>query len=229
MSSMPINLGSWLGHGDARAAPARGSRSQRLPPSDESRVRYYNPPSISTRLDHVTLSLLQRVASNDPGAVKAVLDQFGGLVWSLARRFCFNDAEAEDAVQEIFTEIWKSSARFDPKVASEATFIAMIARRRLIDRARKSARRTDTAQLPERVTSAEPMSDAPAELRDEAASAAKALAQLSNEQQRVLRLSIYQGLSHERIADATGLPLGTVKTHLHATRSKLKAKLGGFV
>ena len=58
----------------------------------------------------------------------------GGLVWSLARKFLRSHADAEDAVQEIFVDVWRSAARFDPAIASETTFVAMIARRRLIDR-----------------------------------------------------------------------------------------------
>ena len=85
-------------------------------------------------------SLLKRVASGDSGAVKEVMDQFGGLVWSLARRSCFNPADAEDATQEIFLDIWKSASRYDESKGSETLFVAMIARRRLIDRIRRQGR-----------------------------------------------------------------------------------------
>lgn len=157
---------------------------------------------------------LQRVAANEPAAVQAVIDQYGGLVWSLARRFSISSEDAEDAVQEVFLDVWKSAARYDPSVASEATFIAMIARRRLIDRARKDGRRTDRTPLPDGTVPAPGNGvERPAEVSDEAARAQEALQSLSLEQQRVLRLSIYHGLSHEKIAEATGLPLGTVKTH----------------
>lgn len=170
-------------------------------------------------------SLLQRVAQNDSSAVKAVLDQFGGLVWSLARRFSFGASDAEDAVQEIFLDVWKSAPRYDPAVASEATFIAMIARRRLIDRARKSARRRDTQSLTE-ATRVETRSNPPrSETNEDAARAAEALESLSIEQQRVLRLSIFQGLSHEEIAQATSLPLGTVKTHCRRGLIRIRERL----
>src|SRR3954470_14464574 len=83
--------------------------------------------------------LLGRVAAGDQQAVRECLARYGGLVWSIARRF--EAADAEDAVQEIFLDLWKSAARFDRQIASEASFVAMIARRRLIDRKRTRGRR----------------------------------------------------------------------------------------
>jgi RNA polymerase sigma-70 factor, ECF subfamily len=123
--------------------------------------------------------------------------------------------DAEDATQEIFVDLWKSAARFDPTVASEATFIATIARRRLIDRRRRQARRTDTEQLPDANTlMAEATSTtASPEISADAALAARALSELRPEERTAVILSAYYGLSHEEIATSTGMPLGTVKTH----------------
>jgi len=162
--------------------------------------------------------LLTRVAAGEPGAVRVCLDQFGGLVWSLCRRLCPTEAEAEDAVQDIFLDVWQSAERYDPSIASETAFVAMIARRRLIDRRRKAGRRPKPYALgegglePSGGESRDQIRSNP-EVSDEAGRAAKALRQLSAEQQRVLQLSVYHGLSHEKISRATGLPLGTVKTH----------------
>ncbi len=173
-------------------------------------------------------SILQRVAAGDPGAVQDALDRYGGLVWSLARRFCYNQAEAEDAVQEIFIDIWKSAGRFDESVASEPTFVAMIARRRLIDRRRRASRRPEAGESRATADGAVTAAEATdrVEVGEEAARAAAALRELRDDQQRVLRLSIYQGLSHERIAEATGLPLGTVKTHVRRGLMRLREILG---
>ncbi|MBC7835041.1 MAG: sigma-70 family RNA polymerase sigma factor [Phycisphaerales bacterium] len=159
-------------------------------------------------------SLLQRVARGDEGAVRAVLDAYGGLVWTLASR-ALARAEAEDAAQEIFIDLWKSAGRFDPGVASEVTFVAMIARRRIIDRRRKLGREPAATPVSESMDGSG-SSHSPSEMLERAEDVRRALgaiAQLRPEQQRVLRLSLQQGLSHERIAEATGLPLGTVKTH----------------
>lgn len=175
---------------------------------------------------HVGELLLRRIAAGDAAAVRECMDRFGGLVWSLARRFTFNDAEAQDAVQEVFIEVWKNAHRYDESVASETAFVAMLARRRLIDRRRRSDRQLDKAALPEGTIAVQEPQEAPTQRSEEAKRAAAALQTLSPDQQRVLRLSIFQGLSHEKIATATGLPMGTVKTHARRGLLRLRELLG---
>lgn len=170
--------------------------------------------------------VLHRVAAGDPAAVQEVLDRYGGLVWSLARRMCPSSTDAEDAVQEVFVALWESSDRFDPELGTETTFVAMIARRRLIDRARKASRRPGSAKLVEEIA---PSEDRPGseirETSEEAKKAQEALKQLSPDQQRVLRLAVYHGLSHDKISQSTGLPLGTVKTHIRRGLIRLRELL----
>jgi RNA polymerase sigma factor (sigma-70 family) len=171
--------------------------------------------------------LLPRIARGDQAAVRECLTKYGGLVWSLAKRFHANSADIEDAVQEIFVEVWKSAPRYDEKLSSESTFITMIARRRLIDRRRRSSRQVAASPLPEMVLSRSPEVDYSASTADDAAQARQALSKLRTEQQNLLRLSIYQGLSHEEIAAETGLPLGTVKTHIRRGLLKVRELLNG--
>ena len=90
-------------------------------------------------------SILHRVADGEPAAIRELTDRYGGLVFALARRFSFDQSEVDDAVQEIFVALWKSAARFDPAIGSEDTFVAMVARRRLIDRRRRISRRIQAA------------------------------------------------------------------------------------
>jgi RNA polymerase sigma-70 factor (ECF subfamily) len=93
----------------------------------------------------------------------------------------------------------------------------MIARRRLIDRQRRLARRPDGAQsisIGDSDVASESSNHDSVDVRDEAARAADAVTQLRPEQQKVLRLAVYDGWSHQRIADHLQMPLGTVKTHV---------------
>jgi RNA polymerase sigma-70 factor, ECF subfamily len=171
-------------------------------------------------------SLLARVGAGDPGAVREVLARYGGLVWSIAKRF--EPSEAEDAVQEIFLDLWKSAARYDAALGSEATFIATIARRRLIDRRRSRRRRPqDTGQVAD-VVLEEVASDGTSPATSaEASKAAHALDKLRPEQRQVLVLSTCHGLSHGEIAAQTGMPLGTVKAHARRGLLSIRAALLG--
>ena len=171
-------------------------------------------------------AILHRIKQGDKTAVQDCLSKYGGLVWSLARRMSANQDDAEDAVQEIFVDIWKNAERFDEAQSSETTFIAMIARRRLIDRLRYTKRRIATDSLEDMVSEPQNRADEQLQTSVEAKDAARALQQLRPEQRRVLQLSIVQGLSHQEISDATGIPLGTVKTHARRGLLKVREFLG---
>jgi RNA polymerase sigma-70 factor (ECF subfamily) len=188
--------------------------------------RRTNRPSPTLRPRTMTTdapSILDRIARGEPGADAALLDQYGGLVWTLTRRMIRNPADAEDAVQEIFADVWNSArqGRFDARKGSEATFVAMIARRRLVDRLRKRPAPGDAlVEVP-----AAPTTDAAFET-DDAARAAKAFAELTEAQQTAIRLSVVHGRSHEEVSRDTGMPLGTVKAHIRRGLIRLREALG---
>ena len=171
-------------------------------------------------------AILHRVASGDRNAVEDCLKKYGGLVWSLARRMLRDSDEAEDAVQEIFVDIWKNAERFDESRSSETTFIAMIARRRLIDKIRYSTRRISADSLDDVLLEPFTRADKEMQVSMEAQQAAEAMRNLRPEQQQVLRLSIVQGMSHQEISEATGMPLGTVKTHARRGLLQVREHLG---
>lgn len=174
--------------------------------------------------------VLERIAQGEQEAVQECMDQFGGLVWSLARRMMPDSHTAEDAVQDIFVDVWKNAARYDRSMGSEATFIATIARRRLIDRLRRIGRRPAGSELNDTVHS--PLVKGEAEgaagLSEQAQAAREALSELSEDQQRVLQLALFHGQTHEKIASATGLPLGTVKTHARRGLMKVREALNSM-
>ncbi len=170
--------------------------------------------------------ILKRIAAGDKTAVQDCLSAYGGLIWSLSRRMSPNSDDAEDAVQEIFVDIWKNAARFDETQASETTFVAMIARRRLIDRLRKTNRQPRVDSLEDILV--EPTNGKQPDLQIcvEAQEAAEAMKYLRPEQRQILHLSIVQGFSHQEIADALKMPLGTVKTHARRGLLQVREFLG---
>jgi RNA polymerase sigma factor (sigma-70 family) len=182
-------------------------------------------PRISVkRMVAEPLSLLQRVGVGDTGAMLACMERFRGLIWSLVRRSCSNAADADDVVQEIFISLWRSAHRFDPTIASESTFVSVIARRRLIDRTRQRMRRPAPGSIIQDVEL--DRNELPlCQIKEAGVIAQAALEKLRPEQQKVLHLSIDCGCSHEQIATSTGLPLGTVKTHARRGLRKLRDAL----
>ena len=171
-------------------------------------------------------SLLPKIATGDPAAVEDFLKRHTGMVWGLARRFCRNAEDAEDATQEIFVDVWRSAGRYDANAGSEVTFLMTIARRRLIDRARRLGRRISADLLEDPTTIPSPASQDKVELHDEVARAQDALEKLRPEQREVLDLALGQGQTHQEIAASIGIPLGTVKSHARRGLIKLREMLG---
>ncbi len=170
-----------------------------------------------------TGGFIERVAGGDASAVEQCIAEYGGLVWTLARRMTSTTADAEDAVQEIFVQLWQQAGRFDPQLGSEAGFVTMIARRRLIDRLRKATRRPSPEPLVE-APPAEPEKDYVG-IREEAELARRCMDSLKTEERDVLRLALESGLSQTEISDRLGMPLGTVKSHARRGLIKLRERL----
>lgn len=215
MTSFPLRWG-----GPAGAGPP-------LIASDDRPLQSTSPRLAPARVaPAVTATVLPRVAAGEARAVEECLDRYGGLVWSLARRYCGPTVDAEDAVQEVFVALWKNADRFDERVASEATFVTMISRRRLIDMLRRR-------RSPESGAGSEPVEEVVApppppglELTEEVERVRGFMKQLTEEQRRVLDLAICEGLSQSTIAEITGWPLGTVKSHARRGMQRLRKLVG---
>ncbi len=176
---------------------------------------------VMTTGDH----LLGRVARGERGAVETCIDQYGSLVWSLALRRCKSREEAEDAVQEIFVDLWRSAGRYDPGKSSEAGFVALISRRRLIDRSRKASRRPQLMSLPEGVEAATDDHER-LERSIEAGQVLAEVHRLPEKQREFIELSsLITGLSHSQIAERTDTPLGTVKSNIRRGLAEVKRRV----
>jgi RNA polymerase sigma-70 factor, ECF subfamily len=172
-------------------------------------------------------SLLERIAKGDHSAFDECVTRHGDLVWSIARRFSSNAADAEDATQDIFLHLWKSAVRYDAARGSEPVFIATLARRLLIDRHRERRRRPVEVVMDDSEGPWAAMEDMSGAVSSDAQRAAEALRGLNPQQQRVIGLSVVEGLSQSEIATATGLPLGTVKTLMRRGFLQIRSLLGG--
>ena len=169
--------------------------------------------------------ILPRVARREAQAMRECIDAFGGLVWSIARRFVKPDSETEDVVQEVFTELWQKAGRFDSSRASEATFVGLIARGRSIDWLRKRSRRPMLEPIADGFDVAEADSNRNPSSRIGAEEIQAALKNLPSDTRELFLLHFEQGKTHPEIASETGLPLGTVKTKLRRGLVELRSAM----
>jgi RNA polymerase sigma factor (sigma-70 family) len=169
-------------------------------------------------------ALLEQIARGDQESMRLLIDRYSGLVWSLVRRKIANTVDAEDLVQEIFAEIWRSAGRYNTELGSEATFIGVIARRRVIDAIRKITRHAPTVQFDGAVEFDTAATSSESETSGIDLSVIhQILKSLSPQRRRVLELSIVRGLSHSQIVSATDMPLGTVKAHIRRGLEEIRA------
>ena len=159
-------------------------------------------------------TILPRIAAGDETAVNDCINQYGNLIWALAKKLTPKLEDAEDAVQEIFMEIWQNASRYDSTKSSESTFITIIARRRLIDRLRKIYRRPVVQSIEDTFETAPNVFESQIATKIQAKRVFGVMKNLRAEQREMMILNIYDGMSHGEISEKLNVPLGTVKTHI---------------
>lgn len=162
----------------------------------------------------------------DPSAFLEVYDRYARLVYNLARKILRSDQEAEEILQDVFWQFWKSLERLDLTKGNLSSWLVTMARNRSIDYLRSQQRRRETVD--DTVYEAE--SFAPGgtkpELFAEKISVQKALAALTDSQRKALELAYYWGLSHQEISERLGEPLGTIKTRIRSALNQMRGILG---
>jgi len=180
--------------------------------------------------DNAGLSnILQRIAADDKNAVTDCIDYYGKLIWALAGRFNKTREDAEDAVQEIFIDIWTHAARFDEAKSPEGAFVTLIAKRRLIDRLRRSKTRPQTSFFEDALENQAGDADKKLQTYVEMKYAVEELNKLRTDEKQIMQMAIYDGMTHCEIAESTGLPLGTVKSQLRRGYQKLRIVFSDYV
>jgi len=169
--------------------------------------------------------LLPQVAGGNHSAVAECIRRYGPLVWAIALRLSMTKEDAEDAVQEIFMDIWRNAGKFDRTRGSEKVFVTILARRRLIDRMRRQKSRLSVEQSLDDHDELPAPATMRAERDAEIEEARNVFSHLPVPQQRVMTLSLLHGMSHAEIVTHTGLPLGTVKTLLRRGILRVRALL----
>jgi len=163
-------------------------------------------------------------------ALSELYDRYGRLVYSLALNSVGNPATAEEITQDVFLRVWQRARQYRADRAKVSTWLTSITRNRAIDQLRRRGSRPEQHSVgwAEVAPGAEPTANGPegaVSLALERERIRAAVALLPTEQQQVLALAYFQGLSQSQIAEATDLPLGTVKTRVRLGMQKLREML----
>lgn len=168
--------------------------------------------------------LRDRLLDGDDDALKEVMQRFGGLVYSMARRVVADPALAQEVAQDTFLALWRRPGSFDPGRGSMQSFLLGVTRNKSIDLVRReeSTRRTRDALLQEAEASTRPAPTESTAEMDERHDLKAALAQLSGVQREALVLAYFGGRTYREVADELGIPEGTAKTRLRDGLQKLR-------
>lgn len=180
--------------------------------------------------DDVDALLLRRVRDGAETALGTLYDRWGDAVYALAFKILGDADEAEDVVERVFTQVWSEAERYHPGRGAVGTWIVLIARSRALDRLRRIRSRQRHEERADEVPETEAPPSAGSPLQDAVAGerreqVGRALRGLPREQERVVRMSFFGGLSQREIADELELPLGTVKTRVRLALRKLRGAL----
>jgi RNA polymerase sigma-70 factor, ECF subfamily len=164
--------------------------------------------------------LMQRLIAGDEDALRALYGRFGSPVYSLGLRMLGSFQEAEELAQDVFVAAWRKGAHFDASRGRLSTWLMAIGHNLAIDRLRHRS----GAARPSLVL-VEEMPDPPVSHEDELLdreTARRALAALSAQDQELLSLAYFRGMTAREIAELQGIPLGTVKTRVRAALMRLR-------
>jgi len=177
--------------------------------------------------------MMARIGQRDQNAFSTLYDRLSGPLYSLAMKMLGDPAEAQDALQDVFLQIWSRAGTYDPEQSSVFSWAVLLTRSRVIDRLRARGRRlrivagstedeehsgTTDASIVESAADT-------AEKSDEAARVRYVLTNLPSEQREAIEMAFFEHLTHHEIAARLGQPLGTIKARIRRGLLKLRQQL----
>ncbi|HUG05619.1 MAG TPA: sigma-70 family RNA polymerase sigma factor [Candidatus Limnocylindria bacterium] len=169
--------------------------------------------------------VVQRCLAGDADAYATLVERYGGRVYNIALRITSDPDAASDCAQEAFIRAYKALHQYDPAQPFGPWIFRIATNASLNHVQRWHAHQTPVQELPESPAPEESGPEASALRREAVSEVLAAMAELPPPYRAALALRHMQQLSYQEVADTLGIPLGTVKTHLHRARAALKTRL----
>ncbi|KAA9110394.1 RNA polymerase sigma factor [Microbacterium rhizomatis] len=185
---------------------------------EEDAVDAASPP-------HREAALSMRFAAGDERALEEVYRRWSPVVYTLALRSLGDRSDAEDVTQRTFVSAWTSRGSYDPDKGRLSTWLVVIAKRRIADTHETRTRIRMLQDQLQRTVSPEELVVAPTADLGDTILVASELERLEPDARTVIRMAFFDDLSHQEIATRLGMPLGTVKSHIRRSLSRLRTRL----
>ncbi|MGV0810513.1 ECF RNA polymerase sigma factor SigK [Mycolicibacterium boenickei] len=173
-------------------------------------------------------SVLRRVARHDATAFAIFYDATRARVFGLVSQILRDPGYSEETTQEVYLQVWRSAASFDPSIGSAMAWLITLAHRRAVDRVRSehAAHRRDSRYA---ATASEPPADVVVEkatVSEEHRQVVECLDGLSDVQRRCIELAYYRGLTYPQVSERIAVNLATVKSRIRNGLLNLRRCLG---
>jgi len=172
--------------------------------------------------------LVERMMAGDENALSMLYDRYSGMLYGMLLRILKDAQAAEEVLQDLFLQLWRSADKFDVNRGSLPAWLMVIGRNRAISRLRVRPTREILEESDGHYANTLAAAD---NIEKEAARhqlmerMRAAMSQLPQEQRQAIELAYFEGLTQSEIAARTGSPLGTVKTRVRTGMQSLKQLL----
>lgn len=178
---------------------------------------------MTTGVEPDQAELARRFATGDDQALAWAYERWAAQLYGLAVRSLGPGPDAEDVVQQTFVAAWTGRARLDQQVGSLPAWLTGICKHRIADAWGRRARQEELATAAASTHDAQP--PALDHLVADRVVLLGELDRLDQPQRGIIEMAFYDDLTHQQIAERTGLPLGTVKSHIRRTLERLRNRL----
>ena len=170
---------------------------------------------------------MARLADGDRGALEDIYRATSAKLFGICLRILGDEKEAEDALQDVYLNLWRRADRYDASRASPIAWLATFARNRAVDRLRRGKVREGSVAEEEAapIADAAPLADALLIDAEREARVHSCIEKLEEEPRSAIRAAFFEGHTYAELAESTGTPLGTMKSRIRRALARLKTCL----